>query len=222
MFEQAAVKITEILLIAHHALLRESLGRFLSAEPGFRVAAECAVIAQAMEILKQQVVDVVLLDADQGVFEARDFIHTARGWGFKGKLMVLAAELGQDDAADLIRAGVCGIFQKCQSAALLAHAIRHVALGNLWITQEQLQGAFKCAANQLPTAPNGLTKREQEVLFLVLDGLKNRDIGKQIGVSESSVKATLQKLFSKFGVRSRSQLVRIALEGRKAGRQAHR
>ena len=57
------------------------------------------------------------------------------------------------------------------------------------------------------------TEREQTVLQGIVDGLSNRKIGNQIGVSESTIKATLQSLFSKAGVRTRSQLVRIALEG---------
>ena len=58
-----------------------------------------------------------------------------------------------------------------------------------------------------------LTKREQTVLRGLLDGLTNKKIGRQIGVSESAIKATLQQLFDKAGVRTRSQLVRAALNG---------
>jgi DNA-binding CsgD family transcriptional regulator len=57
-----------------------------------------------------------------------------------------------------------------------------------------------------------LTEREQRVLQSVFEGLGNKEIGARIGVSESAVKTTLQQLFHKTGVRTRSQLVRIALE----------
>ncbi len=56
------------------------------------------------------------------------------------------------------------------------------------------------------------TERERQVLSYVFEGLVNKEIAERIGVSESSVKATLQQLFSKTGVRTRGQLVRIALE----------
>ncbi len=56
------------------------------------------------------------------------------------------------------------------------------------------------------------TERERQVLSYVFEGLINKEIAERIGVSESSVKATLQQLFSKTGVRTRSQLVRVALE----------
>lgn len=58
-----------------------------------------------------------------------------------------------------------------------------------------------------------LTTREQQVLHSVLEGFTNKEIASQVGVSESAVKATLQQLFRKNRVRSRSQLVRIAIEG---------
>jgi two-component system nitrate/nitrite response regulator NarL len=64
---------------------------------------------------------------------------------------------------------------------------------------------------QEPTASQ-FTDRERQVLSYVFEGLANKEIAERIGVSESSVKATLQQLFSKTGVRTRSQLVRIALE----------
>ena len=57
-----------------------------------------------------------------------------------------------------------------------------------------------------------LTEREQEVLRAIFEGLTNKEIAARIGVSESAVKATLQQLFQKTRVRTRSQLVRIALE----------
>jgi len=58
-----------------------------------------------------------------------------------------------------------------------------------------------------------LTEREQQVLHGIYEGLTNKEIGTQVGVSESSVKATVQQLFRKNRVRTRAQLVRVALEG---------
>ena len=64
----------------------------------------------------------------------------------------------------------------------------------------------------MDTQERRFTPRERQVFSYVLEGLANKEIGGRLGVSESSVKATLQQLFSKTGVRTRSQLVRIALE----------
>lgn len=70
---------------------------------------------------------------------------------------------------------------------------------------------------QAPTGRAALTERESAVLRGVLEGLSNKEIGAQLGLSESAVKAVLQKLFEKTGVRSRSQLVRFAIETQLGG-----
>jgi DNA-binding NarL/FixJ family response regulator len=113
----------------------------------------------------------------------------------------------------MIRSGISGVFRKHDSAALLAQAIRDVMAGKVWLDQEQLQTALRTDAETAPgNRARTFTEREQQVLSCVFEGLANKEIASRIGVSESSVKATLQQLFSKTGVRTRSQLVRIVLE----------
>lgn len=213
MAAEAIPSTIEILLITHYALLRESIGRLLSGGVGFNVASQCASLHEALGVLNHAAIDVVLLDLDLGKHVSEEFVRAAMRRGFKGKVLLLAADINHDDVADLIRAGVCGIFHKRDSAALLEHGIRDVVAGNVWFKQKQLQDALHAATDPESKAHNsGFTRREESVLSLVSEGLTNKQIGLQIGVSEGSVKATLQQLFAKFGVRSRSRLVRIALE----------
>jgi DNA-binding NarL/FixJ family response regulator len=84
--------------------------------------------------------------------------------------------------------------------------------GGTWIDQRHLASIL--AAGIDPGAPRRatFTARERNVLRGVFEGLANKEIAAGLGVSESAVKATLQQLFDKTGVRTRSQLVRIALE----------
>ena len=84
--------------------------------------------------------------------------------------------------------------------------------GKAWFDQELLQEAMRGAGDQQESKAERFTERERRVLSGVFEGLVNKEIAERIGVSESSVKATLQQLFSKTGVRTRSQLVRITLE----------
>jgi DNA-binding NarL/FixJ family response regulator len=96
---------------------------------------------------------------------------------------------------------------------LLAQAIRDVMAGKVWLDQEQLQTALRTeVGTPQDSRTRSFTEREQQVLSCVFEGLANKEIAARIGVSETSVKATLQQLFSKTGVRTRSQLVRIVLE----------
>jgi DNA-binding NarL/FixJ family response regulator len=202
-----------ILLLDDHALFRESVSRLLSAEPGFEVVAHCGTVAEALQVLRRKSIDLVLLDFDLGEHDGRDFLRMAREQGFQGKILVVTAGVEPGAVSELIRSGVSGVFHKHDSAGLLAQGIRDVMAGKVWLDQEQLRTALtpEIATPKTP-ASRQFTERERQVLSGVLDGLANKEIATRIGVTEGSVKSTLQQLFSKTGVRTRSQLVRVVLE----------
>ena len=95
----------------------------------------------------------------------------------------------------------------------LVQAIRLVASGEASVDQRVIQLIADRYPQHEDQCLGSLTKREQTVLKALLNGLTNKKIGRQVGVSESAIKATLQQLFDKAGVRTRSQLVRAALDG---------
>lgn len=203
----------KILLVDDHALFRESVARLLQAEADFEVVAHCESIDEAVSILRQRPIDIVLLDFDFGQRDGRDFMRLAKVQGFDGNVLVVTAGVDESEAAELIRNGVCGVFMKHSSPVLLAQGIRDVMAGKVWLDQKLLKDAMNASANRPPEPQSErFTRRERLVLSYVFEGLANKEIAVRIGVSESAVKATLQQLFSKTGVRTRSQLVRIALE----------
>ncbi len=145
--------------------------------------------------------------------EDRRVEHVVRGLharGFRGRSLVVTAGLPNADALDLIRLGVYGIVHKQQSPEELHRNIREVAAGRVLIDQRYLQGLMHTVNGAREVPP--LTMRDRQVLRLLLDGSTNKDIAAALNISESAVKAALQQLFAKTGVRTRSQLVRIALE----------
>jgi DNA-binding NarL/FixJ family response regulator len=101
--------------------------------------------------------------------------------------------------------GIAGIALKHSSPARLLQAIRTVAAGGKWNDQEAMERSARPPAR-------ALTPRERQVLRGVLEGQTNKEIAHNVGASLSSVKASLQQLFDKTGVRTRSQLVRVAVE----------
>ncbi len=197
-----------LVLLDDHALLRESLARLLAAEPDFELVAACTTQAEAMRHLKSAEADVILVDCRM----AREFIPAARKARCTGKVLVLARDLNAGDSAQLLKCGASGIFLDSDSSARLVQAIRLVANGEAWVDQKVL----RFLAERYPPGDSpwrcSLTGRQQEVLSCVLDGSSSRAIASHLGVTESAVKATLQQLFGKAGVRTRSQLVRVALE----------
>lgn len=198
-----------VILVDSHLLFRESLGRFLASEHDLELVAACTTPVEALKTLKHNPADVVLLDI--GV--AKEFILCARKTRHPGKYLVLAREIDATASAEVLKYGASGIFLASDSPNRLMQAIRMVAGGEAWVDQKVVQFLAERYPHFEARWPNNLSEREQYVLRGVVDGLSNRSIGLQIGVSESTIKAALQQLFKKTGVRTRSQLVRIALEG---------
>lgn len=203
-----------LLLLDDHILFRESLSRLLASEQDFEMAAHCSTIGEALKLLQRVDVDVVLLDFDLGDEQGSQFLPAAREAGYKGKILLVTAGMNPVQSSAALRGGASGIFLKHNSPSALANAIRQVAQGELWVDQKLIQQmADRVPKGEEPSLHRPFTQREQTVLRGLFEGLTNKEIAVQIGVSEGAVKATLQQLFQKTNVRTRSQLVRIALEG---------
>ena len=210
---KTAIKNTRLLLLDDHALFRESLARLLQAEPGFEVVADCSSGAEALRIIKSSEIDIVLLDLDLGNEKGADFLESLRAEKFKGKILLVTAGVNESEVPSLIRKGISGVFLKHGYPAELIEGIREAMEGKALFKQELLRKAFE-SAEEPNTQPSRVrfTERERRVLSSVFEGLANKQIGDRLQISESAVKACLQQLFAKTGVRTRSQLVRIVLE----------
>jgi two-component system, NarL family, nitrate/nitrite response regulator NarL len=208
-----------LLLVDDHILFRQSLSRLLASERDFEVVADCGTGDEALEILERSPVDVVLLDFDLGQASggqliAGPLIAASRRAGYPARVLMVTAGMTAGESSRAIRLGGSGIFLKHGSPSALAQAIRLIAGGAMWVDPHIIQEmAERVDRQENQTERRALTEREQHVLQGVFEGLANKEIGARLGVSESAVKATLQQLFRKTGVRTRSQLVRIALEG---------
>jgi DNA-binding NarL/FixJ family response regulator len=207
------MKTIKILLVDDHTLFREALSRWLEGEPDLEMTAHCASVHDALEILRRRPIDIVLLDHDLGKERGFQFLADARTLGFEGRLLMVTAGMTGAESVKVLDLGAHGIFLKQGSPGLLAEAIRKVSAGETWLDPACVPALVEAARRpQWPGGERPFTEREGQVLRGVLEGLSNKEIGVRLSISESSVKAALQQLFQKTGVRTRSQLVRIALE----------
>ena len=198
------------LLIDDHALFRQSVALSLARDPKLRVE-HCASIREALTLLSQQPFDLVLLDHDLGAERASQFLPAARQIGYEGRVLVVTAWVSDNEARRLLRQGVNGIFLKQGELSELAEAIRTVAAGGTWLDRSFAALGEDPAATPQAAAPF-FHDRERKVLRFILEGLSNKEIAWRMLISESYVKAILQSLFQKTGVRTRGQLVRVAVE----------
>jgi two-component system, NarL family, nitrate/nitrite response regulator NarL len=203
-----------ILIVDDHSLFRESLGRMLQAEPDFSVVGECSNLDGALAALSSVETDVILLDYDLGNELGTLLLAEMRKRQIHTFVLIVTAGMPSDEAFRGFDDGVMGILLKHSRLDQLIAAIRTVAAGERWLGDDAVR-ALLSSRHGIPTGSETarpLTARQSEVMRGILDGLTNKEIAFNLKSSETSVKAVIQELFQKAGVRTRSQLVRIAIE----------
>jgi two-component system, NarL family, nitrate/nitrite response regulator NarL len=194
-----------LLLLDDHVLFREGVSRLLTSESDFEVVAQCGTASEGLDVLARTPVDIVLLDYDLETDTGTRFISAAYEADFRGRILMVTAGMNELQCSLAWKLGIAGIALKHSSPGRLLEAIRTVAGGGKWNDQEAM------ARSTRPPA-RALSPRERQVLRGVLEGQTNKEIAHSVGTSLSSVKASLQQLFDKTGVRTRGQLVRVAVE----------
>jgi DNA-binding NarL/FixJ family response regulator len=208
-----------LLLVDDHTLFRESLRRLLESEPEIEISGDFATAEDALAAVQEGLAfDAALVDYElqgSGNSNGLELVRRLRGLRPEARVLMVTAGMG---TAELVRAVTelnAGIFLKTEPTVELMLAIQRTAQGERWISSRASLAIF--ASGEMAAAPERpaageLSAREARVLRGVLEGQSNKEIGAQLEMTESSVKAVLQKLFERAGVRSRSQLVRYAIE----------
>jgi len=203
-------RLVRALLIDDHALFRESVSGVLKGAEGLEIE-HCASIREALPMLEKKRFDLVLLDHDLGSERASQFLPAARQIGFEGRVLVVTAWVSENEARRLMRQGVAGIFLKEGPIDQLLESIRTVMAGGTWLDRSLSKMEEVADPAEESNSPV-FNERQRRVLRFVLEGLSNKEIAWRLQISESYVKAILQSLFQKTGVRTRGQLVRVAVE----------
>lgn len=203
-----------LLVVDDHGLFREGLVRLLTAEPDFRVVAKCAHLRSAIDVLDTEPIDLVLLDFDLETEQGSRLLEEIRSRQLRTRVLMVTAGMSSASTLDIFHRGAAGIFLKYSDPSQLTQAIRTVMEGKMWLDPRAVRPVVDSALHNASqeTSRSSLTSRERDVLRGVMEGASNKVIADRLHVSESSVKVTLQHLFTKTGVRTRGHLVRIALE----------
>lgn len=207
----ASLATIRLFMADDHALFRDGLARLLAADPAFELVGVAATVDDALAGLARHEVDVLLLDYMFGDQPADTMVATLRERGFTGRILLVTAGLPDREARQMIAAGVAGIFHKQRAAEDLTRSIREVHEGKVLIDEHYLRKLVQVASAD-DSRTLRFTDRERQILAFLMEGLANKEMASELRISESAVKAALQVLFNKTGVRTRSQLVRVALE----------
>jgi two-component system, NarL family, nitrate/nitrite response regulator NarL len=212
-----------LLLVEEAGIFRDGLANLLAVQKDFEVSGTADSAAKAVEQLRAIRPDIVLLGwspnspPSQRVFSA---IHDAK---LESKVIVLTNEDSKEDFVEAVRQGCCGIVAKQTSTELLLKSIRKVHAGEYWLDRMTTADVIRRLAKKRPAsnAPSSrlgvrdqstaLSTREREIVILVAQGFKNKEMAERMFISEQTVKNHLHNIFDKLGVSDRLELALYAI-----------
>ncbi|NOJ91376.1 DNA-binding response regulator [Corallococcus sp. CA049B] len=206
-----------LVLADDHALVRQGLRSLLELTPDLRVVGEASDGEEALRKVAELNPDVVLMDVRMPRMTGLEALRALRRTD-AGRRVVLLTTFDEDAVLiEALRLGVQGFLLKDVSLEELAEAIRRVASGQTLLppgVAERVARGMAELPRDFPHAdlPEGLTRREVEVLRLIARGLSNREIADALGTAEGTVKNQTSSILSKLGVRDRTRAVLRAME----------
>jgi DNA-binding NarL/FixJ family response regulator len=209
--------VIRVALVDDQTLVRQGIRRLLELSEDIRVVVEAADGEEALRVIANNALDVVLLDVRMPKRSGVDVLRRLRDSGREVPAILLTTFSDDAVALEGVRAGARGYLLKDVSLEELAAAIRVVAGGGTLIrpavTGRAQRGieALRPGFDSLDP-PDALTTRETEVLRLMAGGYSNREIADALGTAEGTVKNHASSILSKLGVRDRTRAVLKALE----------
>jgi len=192
----AAIRVA---IVDDHPVVREGTAALLAAQPGLRMVGTAASLEGAAPFLDPAAVDVLLLDIRLGS-ESGLTLLGGDALAPRPAIVILTAYDYPQYAAAARRLGASGFVVKTAPVAQLVEAIRCAAAGG---------EAFGCGPDH--PAPAAPTRRELEVVRLVVEGRSNDEIGAALGITSKTVEGHLRRLFERLGLQSRTELAARAL-----------
>lgn len=203
-----------IVIADDHSVLRESLSALLSTQADFVVEGLAANGQEALQLTRDRHPDVLVLDLFMPESDGFEVLRTLDHGGSRVSAVVLTGSENELDYAQAVRLGARGLVLKADGPEKLFNAIRTVANGELAFSDELAQRVLTTMSAETRSASDALARlseRERQIAYYVSRGLKNKDIGQTLNISENTVKRHLQSIFSKTGARDRLELAVMAL-----------
>jgi DNA-binding NarL/FixJ family response regulator len=203
-----------VVLVDDHPIVLQGLQHLFARQADFTVAACCATVDEGLSAARTERPDVIILDLRMPQGGGLALLDALNGEQIAAKAVVLTAAISDDEVAQALQKGIAGLVLKESAPEQLLECARRVHAGERWIdpgaVSRMLQPAPPDSAAQERAAT--LTAREREVVRMIAAGLRNRDIGERLSISENTVKVHLHNIYEKLGVEGRMELLLLAQE----------
>lgn len=192
-----------VLLADDHGVIRDGLGRLISALEDVELVGVAADGAEAVEQCRVTSPDVVLMDLDMPVLDGIEATRQVLAERPQTAVLVLTSFSDRPRIMGALEAGACGYLLKDVDAEEVAAGIRAAARGESPLDPRAARTILEARSAPDPLA--GLSQREREVLGLLVEGLPNKLIARRLEISEKTVKSHLTRIFRELGVTDRTQ-----------------
>jgi DNA-binding NarL/FixJ family response regulator len=202
---------TRLIVADDHPLMLEGVAA-LFAGTEFEVVARCLDGKQARDAILGLKPDIAILDLRMPRISGLELLSEARTSGWATRIVLLTAEMESDPILAADRLGVDGVVLKSSGAELLITCLRRVSAGERWIDRDAMSDVLAWPVGDAPSdsGMSGLTSRETDVARLVARGRRNKEIARELGITEGTVKMHLHNLYEKFSIASRTELALLA------------
>lgn len=195
-----------VLLVEDHAVVREGLAAVLEHSGAISIAGQASTISDGLRLLREEPVDVVILDLRLGEEHGVDMVREMRQHADGPRILVLSAHDGTVELERVLAAGANGYLLKGSDANTLTEAVLDTAAGRTVIDTGFVPKLLHRAAH----AEDQPTARELEVLRLCADGATAVEIAAALEISPRTAQKHLERLFKKLNVSNRAELVSTA------------
>jgi DNA-binding NarL/FixJ family response regulator len=214
-----------IVVADDHPIFRDGLCKLLGLEEDFEVVAQAQDGRQVLDVLQQHEPDILLLDLKMPGLDGLGTLQRLQAAKGKTRVIVLTASDDKNEFVQAMKLGTSGIVLKQTATELLIKSIRKVHAGEIWLDSHTTAAVIRqFVANEDAAPPpqppmaaprdrerSPLSQREREIVALVAQGFKNKEMAEKMFISEQTVKNHLHNIFDKLGVSDRLELALYAI-----------
>jgi DNA-binding NarL/FixJ family response regulator len=210
-----------VLIADDHPIVRDGLRKLLVLENDIEVVGEAADGREVLASVESLQPDVILLDLRMPNMDGLGVLDTLRKGNSRSRVLILTASEDKNEFVQAMKLGCSGIVLKQTSGDLIVKSIRKVHAGEIWLdalTTAAVMRQFSSGPAAPPPSPalkprerNPLSAREREIVALVAQGYKNKEMAEKMFISEQTVKNHLHNIFDKLGVSDRLELALFAI-----------
>ncbi|MCC6367875.1 MAG: response regulator transcription factor [Bryobacterales bacterium] len=215
-------KFIRIVIADDHPIVRDGLKKLLTLEDDIKVVGEASDGRQVLELIQEQEPDVLLLDLRMPNLDGLSVLQSLQQTGRKTRVIVLTASEDKNEFVQAMKLGCSGIVLKQTATELIVKSIRKVHAGEIWLDSHTTAAVMRQFASPADMMGGGsangkarerspLSTREREIVQLVAQGYKNKEMAEKMFISEQTVKNHLHNIFDKLGVSDRLELALYAI-----------